>query len=136
MPSRAATRALTHESFEQLWRSFATVQPTGAREVAAYSEGLARLNDLGKLRDLRIHDSSAAIPDVFWIVLFFGATVTVGFTFFLGMSDARSQVLLTAGLTAMIMAALFLIVILDRPFTGEVRTDPGAFVEALKEMRP
>ncbi len=39
-------------------------------------------------------------------------------------------------MTAMISAALFLIVVLDRPFTGDVRAEPTPFEEALRLMGP
>jgi len=37
-------------------------------------------------------------------------------------------------MTAMISAALFLIVVLDRPFTGDVRVEPAPFEQALRLM--
>jgi hypothetical protein len=128
-PSDAAEQELDH-----IWEVFLDYEPTTAREQATYQEALARLNELGKQRKLRILASDAAIPDVFWFLLLFGAVVTLGFALFLGMSNARVQLLMTGVLTGIVMSALFLIVVLDRPFTGDIRAEPTAFVDALVLM--
>jgi hypothetical protein len=52
----------------------------------------------------------------------------------MGMRQMRTQLLLTGIMAAMIMSALFLIVVLDHPFSGDVRAEPDAFTEAIAEM--
>jgi hypothetical protein len=123
-----------HDELDEIWMHFLRYEPSTAREQATYQEALARLNELGKQRKLRILASEAAIPSVFWFLLLFGAVVTLGFTLFLGMSNRRVQLLMTGVLTGIVMSALFLIVVLDRPFTGDVRAEPDAFVDALRQM--
>jgi hypothetical protein len=129
VPSEAA-----HEALDEVWTIFLRYEPRTSREVAVYQEALARLNELGKQRKLRVLSSEAAIPSVFWFLLIFGAVVTLGFTLFMGMSNLRVQMLMVGVLTAIIMSALFLIVVLDRPFTGDVRAEPDAFLDALRQM--
>jgi len=121
-------------ALDRVWATFLDYEPVSAREQASYREALTELNELGKLRKLRILSSAASIPGVFWFLLLFGGIVTLGFAFFLGMPNLRVQLLMTGVLTAIVMSALFLIVILDRPFTGDVRVDPDSFVGALQQM--
>jgi hypothetical protein len=71
---------------------------------------------------------------VFWFLLLFGAFVTIGFTYLMGMESLRAQLAMNGMLTAIIMLALFLIVVLDRPFTGDVRAEPAPFQYALQQM--
>lgn len=58
------------------------------------------------------------VPDVVWLVLFCGAVLTVGFTFFFGAADLRAQTAMTGVLAVLVFAALFAVVEIDHPFTG------------------
>jgi ABC-type branched-subunit amino acid transport system permease subunit len=80
--------------------------------------------------------SEAAIPAVFWLVLLGGGAIVITFPLLFGIRNLRVQMLMVGMLAAMICAALFLAVVLDRPFTGDVRAEPTAFEEALRIMDP
>jgi hypothetical protein len=125
---------VAHDRLDAIWTTFLTFEPVSPREQAVFSEAFTRLNELAKARKVRVLASQAGIPEVFWFLLIFGGVVTVGFTFFMGMRQMRTQLALTGIMTAMIMSALFLIVVLDHPFTGDIRAEPDAFNEALAEM--
>jgi hypothetical protein len=120
---------------EDLWQTYLSIEPTTPREIAAFKEAFARMNELGKQRKLRILASQASIPEVFWALLIFGAAATIGFTFFLGMRHQRVQLVMTGILTIMITSALFLVVVLDNPFTGDIRAEPEPFIQALRDMK-
>jgi hypothetical protein len=126
---------VAHERLDELWSLFLGVEPVTPKEQAIYAEAFTRLNELAKQRAVRVLTSEAAIPTVFWLLLLFGGVATIGFTYFLGMRSAAVQLTLTGVMTAMICSALFLIVVLDHPFAGDVRAEPTAFLRALEEMR-
>jgi amino acid transporter len=133
--ARGAESDVAHERLDELWSLFLALEPVTPKEQAVYAEAFTRLNELAKQRAVRVLTSEAAIPTVFWLLLVFGGVATVGFTFFLGMRSVAVQVTLTGVMTAMICSALFLIVVLDHPFAGDVRAEPTAFLRALEEMR-
>jgi amino acid transporter len=122
------------DRFDRIWDRFLAYRPGDAAEQAAYAEGFARLNELGKERKTRILESQASIPDIFWFLLVFGAIATIGFTFLMGMQNLGAQLVMNGVMTAIIMLALFLIVVLDRPFTGDIRAEPVPFQYALHQM--
>jgi hypothetical protein len=132
--ARGEESPIAHDRLERVWDNFLAVEPATPKEVAVYAEAFTRLNELAKQRKVRVLASEAAIPEVFWFLLLFGAVAVIGFTFFLGMRHMRVQLLLTGVMTAMIMSALFLIVVLDHPFTGDVKAEPTAFQQAFAEM--
>jgi hypothetical protein len=132
--ARGVESDVAHERLDALWDLFLEVEPVTPKEQAVYSEAFTRLNELAKQRAVRVLASEAAIPTVFWLLLVFGGVATVGFTFFMGMRSLTVQLALTAVMTAMICSALFLIVVLDHPFAGDVRAEPTAFLRALQEM--
>src|SRR5215470_11548154 len=91
-----------------------------------YAEALSRLNNLAEYRRLRIFTGNDTVPLVVWLVLLVGAVFTVCFNYLFGMKNIRAQYLITATLTITMSQILFLIYVLDHPFTGASRisTDP------------
>ena len=91
-----------------------------------YAESLHCLNNLAQYRRLRIFAGNNTVPPVIWLVLLAGGLMTVLYTYFFGMKNIKAQYLITASLTVTITLILFLIYVLDHPFTGtsKVSTEP------------
>jgi ABC-type multidrug transport system fused ATPase/permease subunit len=83
-----------------------------------YAETLTRLNNLAQYRRLRIFAGNDTVPLAIWLVLLVGGVFTVLYTFFFGMKNIRAQYVMTTSLTVTITMILFLIYVLDHPFTG------------------
>jgi hypothetical protein len=94
-----------------------------------YGESLHCLNNLAQYRRLRIFAGNDTVPPVIWFVLLVGGVFTVSYTYFFGMKNLRAQYLITATLTVTITLILFLIYVLDHPFTGTSRV-------SLEPLRP
>jgi hypothetical protein len=129
--ARGRESARTQEAFDRLWLGFLEVEPASQREVAAYQEALTRLNDLGDARRSRLLASRRTLPVVLWTALLGGAAATTGFTYFFGVRRLPAQALMTATLGAIIGLALFVILAMDLPYTGDAGIGPEAFREAL-----
>jgi hypothetical protein len=97
---------------------------------ALYAESLKRLNNLAQYRRLRIFAGNDAVPAVIWLVLLVGGAITVSYALFFGMKNIKAQYLITAALTITITLILFLIYVLDHPFTGTSKVS----VEPLKQV--
>jgi len=91
-----------------------------------YGESLHSLNKLAQYRRLRIFAGNNTVPPVIWLVLLAGGLMTVFYTYCFGMENIKVQCLITASLTVTISLILFLIYVLDHPFTGisKVSTEP------------
>ena len=94
------------------------------REI--YAEALKRLNNLAEYRRLRIFAGNDTVPAVIWLVLLVGSVISISYTYFFGMKNIRAQYLIATSLTVTITMILFLIYVLDHPFTGtsRVSSDP------------
>src|SRR5213596_1156677 len=95
-----------------------------------YAESLTRLNNLAQHRRLRIFAGNDTVPPVIWLVILVGGVITVSYTYLLGMKNIKTQYMLTGTLTITITLILFLIYVLDHPFTGTSKVS----VELLKEV--
>lgn len=100
-----------------------------------YAESVRRLNNLAQSRRLRIFAGNNTVPSVIWLVLLVGGVITVSYTYFFGMKNIKAQYAITTGLTVTITAILFLIYILDHPFTGTNRVSLEPLKQVLAAMQ-
>ena len=110
------------------------VRVDSPQKAALYDDTIRRVNDLAEDRRGRLLDSKGELPAVLWVVLLAGGIITVGFTFFFGISNVWAQILMVTALAATISLSLFLVLALDLPFTGDLSVRPHAMQEALREF--
>jgi Na+/proline symporter len=75
------------------------------------------------------------VPSVIWLVLLVGAVITVSYTYFFGMKNIKAQYMITTALTVTITLILFLIYILDHPFTGTSKVSADPLKEVIEIMQ-
>jgi hypothetical protein len=100
-----------------------------------YGETLRCLNNLAQYRRMRIFAGNDTVPPVIWLVLLVGGVFAISYTFFFGMKNIKAQYLITTTLTVMITSILFLIYVLDHPFTGASRVSLEPLREAMAVMQ-
>jgi Protein of unknown function (DUF4239) len=101
---------------------------------ALVAEVLHQLDEITQARRARIVAADGTVPGVIWPVLFGGAAITIGFTFFFGTPNLRAQSLMTGLLSVVIFSSLFIVVVIDRPFSGAVTVKPDALAKVLAEF--
>lgn len=131
---RHQSRPQPHEAYDRLWTVYQNLQVTGEREAALYGESLDRLTDLADSRRHRLYLSEDSIPGIVWLMLWVGAVITLGGTYFFGLRNVVAQSHLVGLLATLISFCLFTIVALDHPFSGRVRIGPNAFESALQSL--
>lgn len=100
-----------------------------------YMESLRRINNLAEYRRLRIFAGNDTVPPMVWLILLVGGLITVSYTYFFGVRNIRGQYIMTSALTIMISLILFLVYVLDHPFTGTGRVSGKPFSEAMELMQ-
>jgi hypothetical protein len=110
---------------------FSQIDATSIPNRELYGESLRCLNNLAQYRRLRIFAGNDTVPPVIWLVLLVGGIFAVSYTFFFGMKNIRAQYLITTTLTVMLTSILFLIYVLDHPFTGTSRVSLEPLREAI-----
>ena len=98
------------------------------------TEVLYQLDQLTQARRARIVMAAGIVPGIIWIVLFLGAFLTTGFTFFFGAENLRAQSMMTGALAVLIFSGLLIIVAVDRPFAGTVRVGPEGLADVLQDF--
>jgi hypothetical protein len=128
-PSPVTTRAL-----DSLYAAALTYKPTDQRGGAILSEILRQLSVMTEARRARLVKAAGIVPDIIWRVLFGGATLTIGFTFFFGTKNLPAQSMMTGALALLIFSGLLVIVSIDRPFAGAAKLEPLAILEVLQDL--
>ena len=114
---------------------FSQVDASSIPNRELYGEALRCLNSLAQYRRMRIFAGNNTVPPVIWLVLLVGGVIAVSYTFFFGMKNIRAQYLITTTLTATVTSILFLVYVLDHPFTGTSRVSFAPLTEAMAAMQ-
>ena len=110
---------------------FAQVDASSIPNRELYGEALRCLNNLAQYRRMRIFAGNDTVPPVIWLVLLVGGVFAVSYTFFFGMKNIRAQYLITTTLTVTVTSILFLVYVLDHPFTGTSRVSLEPLTKAM-----
>jgi hypothetical protein len=127
--SPAVTKAL-----KDIYRAVLKYHAFSTDEGVVITEILRQVDDMSDARRERLVMANGVVPGLIWVVLFGGAAVTIGFTFFFGAENLRAQALMTGALSVLIFAGLFTIVVIDHPFAGKVKVGPEALQSVLADF--
>jgi len=128
-----ASPVATH-ALDRMYEIVLTYKPADSRGAAILSEILRQLSVITEARRGRLVKAAGIVPDVIWCVLYGGAMLTVGFTFFFGAENLRAQSMMTGALGLLIFSALLVIVSIDHPFAGAVRVEPHALHDVVVDL--
>lgn len=122
------------EALHNIYREVLKFHPFGADEGVVVAEILRQVDRISDARRERLVMADGIVPGIIWVVLFGGAVITIGFTFFFGTENLRAQELMTGALSVLIFAGLFTIVAIDHPFAGTVKVGPEALAAVLADF--
>jgi len=126
---RDSPRAAT--LFDQMWTALLTSPQGNGQQLVVYQNTLGKMDDFSDARRDRLLYARVGLPSVVWVFLIASGVVTIAFSYFFGVRQLASQVLMTAALAATIAAALVLIQEMQTPFSGAVRVAPYGFEQLL-----
>lgn len=133
--SRGHVELHSGDAMPKLLSAFYHMDETLMPNKALYAETLKRLNKLAEYRRLRIFAGNDTVPAAIWLVLLIGGVFTISYTFLFGMKNIRAQYLITATLTVTITLILFLIYVLDHPFTGTSKVSAEPLKDVMTVMQ-
>ncbi|HYC09732.1 MAG TPA: DUF4239 domain-containing protein [Steroidobacteraceae bacterium] len=128
--SQATTRAL-----RSVYQAVVRYHPTDLRDADLQQELFHELDRMTEARRERLVASEGTVPGAIWFVLFLGAALTLGFTFFFGTQNVVTQSAMTGVLAALIFSAILVVIAIDRPFTGAVVVSQQPIRAVLADMQ-
>jgi hypothetical protein len=104
-----------------------TYNPSNQGQMALHQETLAAYNKVIEYRRLRIDAVSSSLSGIMWAVIWVGAAISIGVAYLYRIEDAKLHGLLVALMGSFLAMVLFMIVINDRPFYGQVSISPAPY---------
>ncbi|MFB6840275.1 hypothetical protein [Streptomyces sp. NPDC056361] len=117
----------TAGSLQTVFDVLQSYEPKSPREEVFYEEAVSHLNDVAAQRRARLTMAEQQLPPLLQILAFGGALVLIPLTFLYGMRRRRIQVLFVASVAGLIGFSLLLVLVLDRPFAGDLSVSPAPY---------
>ena len=102
-------------------------EPTTEGQKLLHGETLRAYNTMIQARRLRLDAVGTGLPKVMWVVIVFGAFISLSSAFFFKVEDARLQIIEVLLLAVFIGLVIFMILSLDRPFRGNLGIGPEPY---------
>ncbi|HEY9785824.1 MAG TPA: hypothetical protein V6D17_10515 [Candidatus Obscuribacterales bacterium] len=111
-----------------LWDALVDMEPNDDDEKELKSMALDHVSEAGDNRRKRILASMMGVSTELWTVLAVGGFLTIGFSYFLGLSSVRGQVLMTAIVAVSVSLNVYLVYLFGYPFSGPYALRPIPFI--------
>jgi hypothetical protein len=108
--------------------AIATIQPQTPGEAVIEAELLKTWNELYDARSARLTAVQGHVPDIIWYIVFFGAAITIAYTYLFGFENFVMHTAMTAIIAATLALVIVMIIALDWPFRGDISVSPDAFI--------
>ena len=122
-----ASSPVASRAYRRVWAGYYDFRPRTDTEHDFYVESIAKLNELGEDRRLRVISSQASVAGIMWILLVAGGVVTIAYLYLFVIPNAGLQRLMIGSVSGLLAFILFLILALDHPFAGELKVKPDAY---------
>jgi hypothetical protein len=126
----------TNLALGNVYKAILAIDIQSAREAVVLDALLGQVDLVTDARRERLSLAEGVVPGAIWIVLFLGAALTLGFTFFFGLENLRAQVVMAGMLALVIFLALFVAVSISHPFTGPLSVRAWPIIDIADEMDP
>jgi hypothetical protein len=102
-------------------------EPTTEGQQALHGEALSSFHDFMEARRLRLDATLVKLPPALWVMIVFGALISLASTFFFKVDDVRLHVIQVLLLSIFIGLVITLVVAFDRPFLGDLGIDSSPY---------
>jgi hypothetical protein len=125
----------TRGEFQKLWLSVGRLSARPGIEQILFAETYRLLGELAQHRAMRLESARGEIPGPVWYALVLGALFTIAFTWLFGAESFWLQSVINGSLAAAIAVTMYVVIVLNHPFTGSVSIDPSGYRELLSQMQ-
>jgi zinc transporter ZupT len=122
------------EAYTRLSLAVGQAKPENIGLLPSSTHAINLMQQIADLRLGRLADVGGPMTPTIWGVLLLGAIVTLAYPVFFATKDVAPQVLMTAGLAAVVGAILFLTINLNFPFTGPSRLTAKPIDNVIQRM--
>jgi hypothetical protein len=122
----------SRDAHQEIWDAYINIDIKTIKNPYMYAESLRQLNTMTEYRRLRRFASRSSTPVAIWIVLLVGGVISATYSLFFGTRHIKTHCIMAAAYTIINSMVLYLIYILDHPFTGYNAISSEPFQSILK----
>jgi len=119
----------TSDALNRVFYKIEHLEPSTPFQIQLVAEMFKNLNELSTYRGLRITAMESEIAPALWLPMILGAFITIISSILLDIGHKRMHLLLNALLGGIIGAFLFIIILMDHPFTGSLGIKPKTYMQ-------
>jgi hypothetical protein len=124
----------TPEAFNKVFYKMEHLNPKNPLQIQLVSEMFHHLNELAAFRGLR-GSGETEIPSPIWLPIIVGAFITMICAMLLDIEHTRMHVMLNSLLGMFIGMILFIIILLDHPYSGSLGIKPKSYKQIFSMER-
>lgn len=117
----------TSDALNRVFYKIEHMEPSTPFQIQLVAEMFKNLNELATYRGLRITAMESEIAPALWLPMILGAIITMISSIVLDIGHKKMHLLLNALLGGIIGAFLFIIILMDHPFTGSLGIEPKTY---------
>lgn len=122
-------------SMNDFQSALTTFEPSTKGQEVLQSATLSALNELIQSRRMRLAAVEEKLSTIMWIVIWFGAAISIAIGYLYHIEDYRLHAVLIGLMGAFLGIVVFLIVANDRPYTGTMSLSPDAYRLLLETVK-
>jgi Protein of unknown function (DUF4239) len=115
------------EKVNRFQAHLAAFEPATEGQKIIHAETWRAYNRMIEVRRTRLHEVTAGLPGVMWMVVLLGAAISLSASFFFHVEDVKLHVTLVMLLATFIACVIFVVLAMDRPFRGDLGISAEAY---------
>lgn len=115
------------QTYQELWEAVVSIVPENDRQSNLQQGLVSSMQSLGEQRRARILLSETSMPYALWLVVGFGALITVAFTYIFASAFPRVQGFMTTLVATAMALNIWLLSAYSSPYSGELAIKPTMF---------
>lgn len=119
----------TTQSLNRVFEKMENMNPKNSFHIQLVAEMFNHLNQLASYRELRLSSKETEIPGPLWLPILFGALITLLCSMLLDIEHNIMHITLNGLMGIFIGMILFIIIMLDHPYSGSLGIEPTSYKE-------
>jgi hypothetical protein len=125
---------INDDEFQAVWAAAGQLKPATVPEEGCFANIFTLLGDLSMQRELRLQSARGEVPTPLWYALLIGGVGTIAFSWLFTADKFSMQAVMVSALAIALILPLYVIVLLNHPFSGSVRIEPDGYRELLTNI--
>lgn len=114
-------------TYQELWEAVVSAVPENDRQSNLQQGLISSMQSLGENRRARILLAQKGMPAALWVVIGFGASITLALSYIFASQFPKVQAFMTTLVATALALNVWLLAVYSQPYSGELAIEPSMF---------